>query len=41
MNGVGLARLESNMSIIDGGKSDPSKMQWQTVQDAKAKDKWE
>ena len=24
-----------------GGKDDPSNMQWQTVQDAKAKDKWE
>ncbi len=24
-----------------GGADDPSNMQWQTVQDAKAKDKWE
>lgn len=24
-----------------GGSDDPSNMQWQTIQDAKAKDKWE
>lgn len=27
--------------LKEGGKDDPSNMQWQTKQDAKAKDKWE
>jgi len=27
--------------LADGGADDPSNMQWQTVGDAKAKDKWE
>ncbi len=27
--------------LKEGGRDDPSNMQWQTVRDAKAKDKWE
>ncbi|MDP2685337.1 MAG: HNH endonuclease signature motif containing protein [bacterium] len=27
--------------LFRGGKDDPSNMQWQTIQDAKEKDKWE
>lgn len=27
--------------LVCGGKDDPSNMQWQTVEEAKAKDKWE
>lgn len=33
--------IDHIIPLANGGRDDPSNMQWQTKADAKAKDKWE